>query len=118
LVEIGDIERQDRGGLWSGRRHRECYGRSSRGKGAFVFLAGRTLKSLESVEAQIRESGGLAQSGVVDALDERSVEDNLSKLVRDRDRLDVSYNLMSTHVERGARLAELSEKRFSKAAFG
>jgi hypothetical protein len=48
------------------------------GEGAFVFLAGRT-KSLESVEAQIRESGGLAQSGFVDALDERSVEDNLSK---------------------------------------
>jgi hypothetical protein len=44
--------------------------------------------------------------------------DNLSKLVRDRNRLDVSYNLMSTHVEMGARLAELSEKRFSKAAFG
>ena len=43
-------------------------------EGAFVFLAGRTLKSLKSVEAQIRESGGFAQSGVVDALDERSVE--------------------------------------------
>ena len=42
-------------------------------EGAFVFLAGRTLKSLESVEAQIHETGGLAQSGVVDALDERSV---------------------------------------------
>jgi len=86
-------------------------------EGAFVFLAGRTLKPLKSVEAQIRESGGLAQSGVVDALDERSVEDNLSKLVRDRHRLDVSYNLMSTNVEMGAKLAELSEKRFSKAAF-
>jgi 3-oxoacyl-[acyl-carrier protein] reductase len=86
-------------------------------EGAFVFLAGRTLKSLESVEAQIRESRGLAQSGVVDALDERSVEDNLSKLVRDRNRLDVSYNLMSTDVEMGGKLAELSEKRFSKAAF-
>jgi 3-oxoacyl-[acyl-carrier protein] reductase len=86
-------------------------------EGAFVLLAGRTQKSLEPVEAQIRESGGLAQSGVVDALDERSVEDSLSKLVGDRKRVDVSYNLMATGVAMGARLAELSEKRFSSAAF-
>lgn len=86
-------------------------------EGAFVFLAGRTLKSLQSVEDQIRGSGGLAQSGVVDALDERSVEDSLSKLVRDRGRLDISYNLISTYVAMGQKLTELSDERFSKAAF-
>lgn len=86
-------------------------------EGAFVFLAGRTPASLKSVEAQIRESGGIAQSGVVDALDERSVEDSLSRLVSERGRLDISYNLISTGVAMGSKLAELSEKRFSQAAF-
>src|SRR5208282_4045816 len=66
----------------------------------------------------IRGSGGLAKSVVVDALDERSVEDNLSELVKAHGKLDVSYNLMSTNVEMGKKLTELPEKRFSKAAFG
>ena len=41
-------------------------------EGARVFLAGRTLSSLEEVADRIRSAGGAAETAEVDALDERS----------------------------------------------
>lgn len=38
-------------------------------EGATVFLAGRTHDSMEVAAAAIREAGGTAEVGVVDALD-------------------------------------------------
>jgi 3-oxoacyl-[acyl-carrier protein] reductase len=43
-------------------------------EGARVFLAGRTLESLEEVAGQIRSAGGVAETAQVDALDERAVD--------------------------------------------
>jgi 3-oxoacyl-[acyl-carrier protein] reductase len=39
-------------------------------EGARVHLAGRTLASLERVAEQVRAAGGVAETAVVDALDE------------------------------------------------
>ena len=39
-------------------------------EGARVFLAGRTQASLDQVAAEIHSNGGIADTAVVDALDE------------------------------------------------
>ena len=42
-------------------------------EGARVFLAGRTLATLDKVAGEIRAAGGVAETAPVDALDERAV---------------------------------------------
>jgi hypothetical protein len=39
-----------------------------------VFLAGRTLATLDKVAGEIRAAGGVAETAQVDALDERAVD--------------------------------------------
>jgi 3-oxoacyl-[acyl-carrier protein] reductase len=41
-----------------------------------VFLAGRTLASLDRVAEDIRAAGGVAETAQVDALDERAVDEH------------------------------------------
>ena len=43
-------------------------------EGARVFLAGRTQAKLDKVADEIRSNGGVADTAVVDALDERAVD--------------------------------------------
>src|SRR5436309_11701656 len=45
-------------------------------EGAKVFLAGRTLATLDKVAQQIAASGGVAETARVDALDERAVDEH------------------------------------------
>ena len=48
-------------------------------EGATVFLAGRTLTTLE-VAAEISAAGGTAETAEVDALDEQAVEEHASSV--------------------------------------
>jgi NAD(P)-dependent dehydrogenase (short-subunit alcohol dehydrogenase family) len=48
-------------------------------EGARVFLASRTLESLEEVAGQIRSAGRVADTAQVDALDERAVDEHLEQ---------------------------------------
>jgi 3-oxoacyl-[acyl-carrier protein] reductase len=86
-------------------------------EGAAVALTGRTLESLESLAGEIAEAGGLAEVARVDAFDPESVEEHLQKLVASKGKVDISFNLIGTSVGMGARLTELSEEKFVKAAF-
>jgi NADP-dependent 3-hydroxy acid dehydrogenase YdfG len=43
-------------------------------EGARVFLAGRTLATLDKAAEEVRAAGGVAETAHVDALDERAVE--------------------------------------------
>jgi len=45
-------------------------------EGPRVFLAGRTRESLEAVATDIRATGGFAEVAVVDALNERAVDEH------------------------------------------
>src|SRR5262245_11026637 len=47
-------------------------------EGAQVFLSGRSLANVDAVAKEIRASGGLAEAAVVDALDERAVDQHLN----------------------------------------
>ena len=86
-------------------------------EGATVFLTGRTMAPLESLAEQISEAGGTAEVASVDALDPKSVEEHLQKLVASKGKLDVSFNLIGTNVAMGRSLSELSDEQFVRATY-
>lgn len=86
-------------------------------EGAMVFLAGRTESSLSSVAKEISSRGGIVDVARVDALDPKSVEAHLDTIVKEKGKLDVSFNLIGTSVAIGSRLVDLSDEKFATAAF-
>ncbi len=60
--------------------------------GAYVFLAGRTLSTLEAVAGEIAAAGGAAEVAQVDALDPQAIEQHLDALVNKAGRIDISFN--------------------------
>jgi NADP-dependent 3-hydroxy acid dehydrogenase YdfG len=61
-------------------------------EGARVFLAGRTSARLDAVAAQIRSIGGVADTAVVDALDEQAVDAFVDAAAREAGSIDISLN--------------------------
>ena len=77
-------------------------------EGARVFLAGRTAAKLEAVAKDIQAGGGRAQAAVVDALDERAVEEHADAVVAEAGSIDVSLNLITRNDVQGTPLVEMS----------
>jgi 3-oxoacyl-[acyl-carrier protein] reductase len=77
-------------------------------EGATVFLAGRTLEKLEAVAADVRAAGGEAEVAVVDALDERSVDEHAAAIGP----IDISFNLISIGDVQGTPLIEMDVDDF------
>ena len=77
-------------------------------EGAWVFLAGRTRETLEAVAEEIRSAGGQAESSVVDALDEKAVDEHADGVVSAAGSLDVSMNVISHPATHGTPLHEMS----------
>jgi 3-oxoacyl-[acyl-carrier protein] reductase len=63
-------------------------------EGARVFLAGRTLAKLDKTAAEIRSNGGMADTAVVDALDEQAVHKFVDAVVAQTGRIDISVNVI------------------------
>jgi NAD(P)-dependent dehydrogenase (short-subunit alcohol dehydrogenase family) len=84
-------------------------------EGANVFLAGRTLASLDAVAKDIRAHGGRADATQVDALDEAAVEAHLRTVVEKAGRIDVSFNATGMPQEgvQGIPLVELSSEAYT-----
>jgi len=61
-------------------------------EGARVFLAGRTPATLDTVADEIRSKGGMADTAVVDALDERAVDAHVDAIVKQAGHIDISFN--------------------------
>jgi len=81
-------------------------------EGARVFLAGRTLATLDKVAEQIRSTGGVAETAQVDALDERAVEQHMSEVMEQAGSIDVSFNAISIRDVQLIPLAEMSREDF------
>jgi len=64
-------------------------------EGARVFLAGRTKAKLDRVAAEIRSHGGVADTAVVDALNEQAVDEYVDAVVQQAGSIDISFNLIS-----------------------
>lgn len=82
--------------------------------GARVFLAGRNLAALDAVAKEISASGGVAETEVVDALDEQAVETHADEIVQKAGSLDISLNAISVpqHGIQGTPLVQLSLENF------
>lgn len=64
-------------------------------EGAAVYLAGRNLEPMEPVAAEISAAGGTAEMAVLDATDERAVDDHADAVANKAGGIDVSFNLIS-----------------------
>jgi len=64
-------------------------------EGARVFLAGRTKAKLGTVADEIRAAGGVADTAVVDALDEQAVDEYVDAVAEQGGAIDISFNLIS-----------------------
>jgi 3-oxoacyl-[acyl-carrier protein] reductase len=64
-------------------------------QGARVFLAGRTQAKLDRVAGEIRSHGGVADTAVVDALDEQAVDKVVDAVAAQAGSIDISFNLVS-----------------------
>jgi NAD(P)-dependent dehydrogenase (short-subunit alcohol dehydrogenase family) len=83
-------------------------------EGAKVFLAGRTLASVEAVAGEIRAAGGVAEAAQVDALDEQAVEQHASAVIDKAGGIDISLNAIGIPQQgiQGIPLGELSVESF------
>jgi NAD(P)-dependent dehydrogenase (short-subunit alcohol dehydrogenase family) len=76
-------------------------------EGARVFLAGRTVATLDAVAEQIRSTGGVAESAQVDALDEKAVDEHADAVAGKSGSIDISFNLISQGDVQGVPLADM-----------
>ena len=77
-------------------------------EGARVFLAGRTLQNLEEVAEEIRSAGGMAEAAVLDALDERAVDEHADAMAASAGSIDVSFNLITRGDVQGMPLIDMA----------
>lgn len=77
-------------------------------EGARVFLVGRTRGPLDEVAADIATAGGSAEVAVLDALDERAVDDHVGDVMAKTGRVDVSFNLINRGDVQGTPLVDMT----------
>lgn len=76
-------------------------------EGAKVFLAGRTLASLQRVADDIIAAGGDAETIIVDALNEESVFKSMKAIIKKEGSIDISFNAINVEDKQGISLAEI-----------
>jgi 3-oxoacyl-[acyl-carrier protein] reductase len=81
-------------------------------EGARVFLAGRTLATLDAVAADIGAAGGAVETAVVDALDQAAVDAHADAIVAGAGSLDISMNVITHPFTHGVPMAEMSADDF------
>jgi 3-oxoacyl-[acyl-carrier protein] reductase len=81
-------------------------------EGATVFLAGRTISTLEAVRQSILNNGGSAEAAVVDAMDEKAVAEFLDAVLRKAGSIDISFNAIAVNAVQNIPLYEMSLKDF------
>jgi NAD(P)-dependent dehydrogenase (short-subunit alcohol dehydrogenase family) len=84
-------------------------------EGVRVFLAGRTREPLEAVAGDIRSSGGSAEVSVLDAFDERAVDEHARDVVSRAGGIDVSFNLVTRGDVQGIPLVEMATEDLLRA---
>lgn len=66
-------------------------------QGAKVFITGRKKDALDKLANEIRTSGGIVESSLVDATDQNAVNNHLKMLVEKEGKLDISFNAIGIH---------------------
>ncbi|HEV2637302.1 MAG TPA: SDR family oxidoreductase [Actinocrinis sp.] len=81
-------------------------------EGANVYLAGRTLATLDQVAEEIRAAGGTAETAQVDALDQVSVDAHAALVAERAGSIDVSFNAILVHAVQNTPLTEMPLEHF------
>jgi NAD(P)-dependent dehydrogenase (short-subunit alcohol dehydrogenase family) len=76
-------------------------------EGAHVELAGRTLEKVQSLAAAISAAGGSSAAARVDALDPDQIAKHLDAVIAARQRIDISFNLISVDGPQGGSLLSM-----------
>lgn len=84
------------------------------GHGAKVHLAGRTRRALDAVADRVVADGGLAETAVVDALDEAAVDEHADAVAAGSGSIDISVNVIDVADVQGTPLAEMSLQDFEQ----
>src|ERR671910_824494 len=84
-------------------------------EGASVFLAGRTREPLEAVAKDIEAAGGSAEVAVLDALDERAVDEHAEAVASRAGGIDISFNLITRGDVQGISLVEMKTEDLLRA---
>ena len=64
-------------------------------EGARVFLAGRSAEKLAAIAGEIRSRGGAVETSVVDALEQRAIDQFVDMVVDRAGAVDISFNLIA-----------------------
>jgi 3-oxoacyl-[acyl-carrier protein] reductase len=83
-------------------------------EGAKVFLAGRTLATLDAVAEEIAATGGEAETAQVDALDEKAVDEHADAVADKAGGIDVSFNAISHGDVQGMPLIDMPFDDFAR----
>jgi len=83
-------------------------------EGAKVFLAGRTLETLDRVAEEIAADGGTAEAAQVDALDEGAVDRHADAVAAETGSIDVSLNAIGHGDVHGLPLLEMPFEDFAR----
>ena len=81
-------------------------------EGAYVFVTGRSEPSIKRVADQIVANGDQASYAVVDALDEKAVNDHINEVVEARGRVDISFNLIGLQDLQGIALTDMKQEDY------
>jgi len=81
-------------------------------EGAHVFLAGRTLATLDAVAKEIADAGGVADTARVDAHDQQAVESHADAVARQAGSIDISFNAVGITAVQGTPLVDMSLEDF------
>jgi len=82
-------------------------------EGARVFLTGHTVSTVDRLAEEITNTGGLAETAQVDALDEQAVEAQLDVVVAKAGAVDISFNAVGFQEIQGVPLTDLSVEDFA-----
>jgi 3-oxoacyl-[acyl-carrier protein] reductase len=83
-------------------------------EGARVFLAGRTLATLDQVATELAGEGAAVETARVDALDQRAVDTHADAVAERAGGIDVSFNAIGHGDVHGAPLLEMSVEDFTR----
>ncbi|WP_114936710.1 SDR family NAD(P)-dependent oxidoreductase [Mucilaginibacter endophyticus] len=82
--------------------------------GAKVFLTGLNQQSIQKVADEIIASGGLAETAIVDAFNEATIEQHLQQIASKAGTVDISFNAVGVDVVQNIPLTEISADDFVK----
>ena len=83
-------------------------------EGATVFLAGRTLATLDEVAEELAAAGAAVETSQVDALDERAVDEHADAVAARAGGIDVSFNAIGRDDAHGVPLIDMSLQDFTR----